>query len=104
MYFNFSKKLLPETVLVLKKQNEMLSKYSCLILMKLEFSRQIFKKYRNTKFHEIPSSGSRVVPCRRTNGRTDRQIDIMKLTVAFRTSATEPKKFSFKVTKVKCNA
>jgi hypothetical protein len=28
----------------------------------------IFEKYWNTKFHEDPSSGSRVVPC----GQTDR--------------------------------
>jgi len=37
--------------------------------MKLEFSRQIFAKYSNIKFHENPSSGSGVVPC----GRKDRQ-------------------------------
>jgi hypothetical protein len=43
--------------------------YSCQILMKLECSRQIFKKYSNFKFHENPFSGSRVVPC----GRTVRQ-------------------------------
>ena len=29
--------------------------------MKLEFSGQIFEKYSNTKFHDNPSSGSRVV-------------------------------------------
>jgi len=42
--------------------------YSCPILMKLEPSRQILEKYSNIKFHEYPSSGSRVVPC----GRADR--------------------------------
>jgi hypothetical protein len=31
------------------------TRYSCQILMKLEFSLQIFKKYSNTKFHENPS-------------------------------------------------
>jgi len=36
--------------------------------MKLEFSQQIFEKYSSIKFHENTSSGSRVVPC----GRTDR--------------------------------
>jgi len=36
--------------------------------MKIQLSRHIFKKYSNTKFHENPSNGSRVVPC----GRTDR--------------------------------
>jgi len=43
--------------------------------MKLEFSRQVFEKYTNIKYHENPSSGSRVVPCGRT--------DVTKLTVAF---------------------
>jgi len=47
---------------------------SCQILMKLQFSRQIFKKYSNIKFHENPSSGSQLVPCRRTNGQTDGRI------------------------------
>jgi hypothetical protein len=44
--------------------------YSCPILMKLEFSGQIFENYSNIKFHENPSSGSRVVPCGRTDGQT----------------------------------
>jgi hypothetical protein len=55
--------------------------YSCQILMKLEFSRQIFEKSPNIKFHENPSSGSRVVPC----GLTD-----MKLTVPSRNFANAP--------------
>jgi len=42
--------------------------YSCPVLVKVEYSWQIFEKYSNIKFHENPSSGSRVVPC----GRTDR--------------------------------
>jgi len=45
--------------------------YSCQILIKLEFSRQIFKEYSNMKFQENPSSGSRVFPCGRTDGRAD---------------------------------
>jgi len=36
--------------------------------MKLEFSCQIFQKYSNFKFHENPSSGSRV-PCGLTDGQ-----------------------------------
>jgi len=36
--------------------------------MKLEFSRQIFEKSSNIKFHEDSSNGSRVVSC----GQTDR--------------------------------
>jgi len=35
--------------------------------MKLKFSRQIFEKYSNIKFHENPSGGSRVV----SGGQTD---------------------------------
>ena len=42
--------------------------YACLILMKRDFARQFFEKYSNIQFNENPSSGSRVVPC----GRTDR--------------------------------
>jgi len=40
--------------------------------MDVEFSRQIFEKYINTKFKENSSSGSRVVPC----GRTDRHDEV----------------------------
>jgi len=39
--------------------------------MKLESSRHIFEKHSNIRFHENPSSGSRVVPCRRTDGQTE---------------------------------
>jgi hypothetical protein len=46
-------------------------RYCCQILMKLECSRQIFEEYSNIKFHENPSSGSRVVPCGPTDGQTN---------------------------------
>jgi len=36
------------------------------------------------KFHENPCGRSRVVPCRQTDGWTDRQTDMTKLIVAFR--------------------
>jgi len=39
--------------------------------MKLELSRQIFKKYSNIEFRENPFSGNQVVPC----GRTDRHYE-----------------------------
>jgi len=39
--------------------------------MKLQFSQQILEKYSNIKFYENPSSGSRVVPCGQTDGKTD---------------------------------
>ena len=46
------------------------TRHFCQILMKIYFFLQIVEKSLNTKFHENSSSGSRVVPC----GRTDRQI------------------------------
>jgi len=55
------------------------TQYSCQILMKLEFScRQIFEKYSNTKFHENPSSGSRVVQCGRANVQRDERTEGQK--------------------------
>jgi len=47
--------------------------------MKLELYRQIFEKSSNIKLHEDRSSGSRVVPCGRADGRTN----MMKLIVTF---------------------
>ena len=58
--------------------------------MKLEFSLQIFEKSANIKFRQAPSSGTRVVPCGRTDGRTD-----MKLIVASRNFAKAPKMWSY---------
>jgi len=40
--------------------------------MKLESSRQILQESLDVKFYENPSSRSRVIPCGRTAGRTDR--------------------------------
>jgi len=54
--------------------------------MKLEFSRQIFDTPSNIKFHENPSSWSRVVPC----GWTDRRMDMRRLTDALRNFANAP--------------
>ena len=51
--------------------------------MKPEFSRQIFEKPSNIKFHENQSSESRDVPCGRT--------DMTKLIVAFRNFTNAPK-------------
>jgi len=65
--------------------------YSCSILKKLEFYRQIFETPSYIKFHENPSSRSRVVPPGRTDGRKDRQTDMTKLIVAFRNFAKAPK-------------
>jgi hypothetical protein len=58
------------------------------ILISLESSRRSFEKCSNTKFHENPSSGSRVFPGGRADGRTD----MTRLIVAFRHFAKTRKK------------
>jgi hypothetical protein len=42
-------------------------------ITKLEFSGQILEKSYSINFQENPSSGSRVIPCGRTEEQTDRQ-------------------------------
>ena len=69
------------------------SRYSRQILVKLEFSGQIFEKYTRIKFHGSPSCRSRVVACGRTDGRTNRLTDMTKLIVVFRNFANAPKKW-----------
>ena len=59
--------------------------------MKLEFSRRIFEKYSNIKFHKNSCSGSRVVPC----GRPDGQTNMTKPIVASRNFANAPKNYIF---------
>jgi len=54
-------------------------RYTCNILIVLQFSRKIFRKYSYITFHENPSSGCRDVPY----GWTDRETDT-KLVVALR--------------------
>jgi hypothetical protein len=65
--------------------------YSCPILMKLEFSGQILEKWLHIKFHYYPSSESWVVPCGKTDGRTD----MTRLIVAFSYFANAPKDCTF---------
>jgi hypothetical protein len=66
--FLFSLQLFYETFLILKRnerdmiKNVYSSSCSCPILMEIEFSRQIFEKYTDIKFHENPSSWSRDLP------------------------------------------
>jgi len=74
--FRFFLQRLSETFLIIRRnERDMIEmyiglhvKYSCPILMKLEFSTQISEKSSNIKFNKNPSSGSGVVPC----GQTDR--------------------------------
>jgi hypothetical protein len=52
------------------------TRYSCQIVKKLDFYRQIFEKYSYIKFlHVNPSSWGRVVPRGQTDGRTDRHAE-----------------------------
>jgi len=50
-----------------------------------------FSKNTQTKFHENPSGGSRIVPRGRKDGRTDGRTDMTKLIVAFRNLVNKPK-------------
>jgi hypothetical protein len=60
-------------------------RYSCQILIIIEFSQQILKII--SSFRENPASGSRVVPCGRIDGRTD----MTKQIVAFHNFANAHK-------------
>jgi hypothetical protein len=59
-----------------------------LFLVKPNFARQIFEKRSNIKFYENQDRGNRVVPCARTDGKTE----ISKLFVAFRNFFNTPDK------------
>ena len=61
--------------------------YSSQILMKHEFSRQIFEKYSNIIFHENSANGSLIVPC----GETDRNDEANNRFSQFCESAQKPK-------------
>ena len=64
--------------------------------MKLELSRQIFEKKKLE--YEVPSKSvqwSRVVSCGQTDGRTDKQTYMTKLTAAFRNFVNLPKNCNF---------
>jgi len=66
-------------------------RYSGQIFMEIVLSQQIFEKSSNITFHENPSSWSRVVQCRQTHGRTDRQAGMTKLIVSVCNFSNEPK-------------
>jgi hypothetical protein len=54
-----------------------------------------FGKYLNTKFHENPSSGNRVLPCGRRDGQTGKQAGLTKLIFAVRNFPKAPKKICY---------
>jgi hypothetical protein len=47
------------------------TRYSWPTLIKFQFPRQNFEKYLNTKFHENPTGGSRVVHADKLTDRDD---------------------------------
>jgi hypothetical protein len=69
--------------------------------MKFQFYPLILQKYSNIKFYENPSSGSRVVTCELTDGRTESQ-ELKKLVVTFYAILPKHVKMKFKsITNVK---
>jgi hypothetical protein len=72
-----------DTVINMKTSSCKVPRDFCRILVKLEFSRQVFEKSLNIKCHQNLSSGSRVGP----RG----QMDMTKLIIAFRNFANAPK-------------
>jgi hypothetical protein len=68
-------------VINVKMSSSKNTRYSCQILIKFEFPRQIFKNAQ-ISFHHNPFSGRRVVPCGQT--------DMTRLIVVFRNIANAP--------------
>lgn len=70
-------------------------RFSCHILINLEFCAKSFEKYPNMYFLQNPFIWTRVFPWERTDRQketgTDGRTDRTKLTVAFRNSANAPK-------------
>jgi hypothetical protein len=83
--FWFSLQLLSKAFFIIRK----IQRY-IVIIVKTSV-RNILEKTQNIKLHQNPSSGSPVVPRGRTDGRTKRQTDMMKLIVAFRKFAKTAK-------------
>ena len=91
--------ILSETFLILRRnERDMIKMFICfhvnypLFLSDINNTwifRQIFWRPPNIKFHENPSSESRVIPCGRT--------DMTQLTVVFRNFAYEPKNWTLSV-------
>ena len=51
-----------------------------------------FDNYENIKFHVNSFSGNRIIPCGRTDGPADRQTDMTRLIVDFRSFEITPNK------------
>jgi hypothetical protein len=100
--FWFSLRLLSETFVILRRNERdiIINIYWSSLMYPLFLSdfnetwvfwTDFRKKYSNTKFHENLSSGSRVVPCGRTEKWTGWQTGMTKLIVAFRNFANARK-------------
>ena len=99
--FWFSVQLLSETFLIIRRtERDVIKKcvvvcymestgYCWQILMKLEFSRQLFEKNKNTKFRENLSVTAQLFDA---EARTDWRTDVMKLLVALRNFMNAPSK------------
>jgi hypothetical protein len=76
-----------------------ITRYSCQILIKFQFSRIILEIFSNIKFDENPFNRSRDVPWGREDRQTDRQTDrerqsdMTDLLLAFRKFSIAPEKF-----------
>ena len=79
------------------------TRYSCPILIRIGFSRQILWKSWNTKFCENPSCVCQVVSSERTHWQTDGRTDTKKLMIAPCKFAKAPK-INFPLKSVSCNA
>ena len=69
------------------------------ILNKLQFFRRIFEKSSNIKFKENSSSGSRVVPCGRTDGQAWRSQQSLFAVLRKRVNVVKHKCMYTKVTR-----
>ena len=67
------------------------TRYYCQVLMKIDFSRQIFEKYRNIKFHENPLSEAESFYGTDRQTQTDRRKNMANPIVAFRSFSKAPK-------------
>ena len=70
-------------VKVQTSSHEVPTRYYCQILTKLKCSQKSFEKYSDTKFHENPSSGRRIVPLVWTKRRTLQIEHLYRCTVHF---------------------